>query len=149
VSPLSKQRGWDVLEPALAALAAGSNSILPHPRALGHNDQVSPHQVCGPTLPCLPAHGKSLSPERKAIPDAACLLVQHQGSHTATRRWLEPGPACRNTDLLPPPTHMHSHTQRMPRCTRPSSCAQAWEHLHASCAPTPQAKQLCPQLRLT
>lgn len=109
--PLSKHRGWDVLEPALAALTAGSNSILPHPQALGHNDQVSLHQVCGPTLPCLPAHGKSLSPERKATPDAACLLVRHQGSHTATRRWLEPGPACRNTDPLPPPTCMHSHTQ--------------------------------------
>lgn len=106
---------WDVLKPALTALAAGSGSILPHPRALGHNDQVSQHQVCGPTLPSLPVYGKSLSPGRKAIPDAACLLVPHQSSHPATRRWLEPGPACTNTDLLPPPTHVHTHTQSVPR----------------------------------
>lgn len=64
--------GWDVLQPALAALTACSGSTTPHPQALGHNDQVSPHQVCSPTLPCLPAHGKSLSLGRKAIPGAAC-----------------------------------------------------------------------------
>lgn len=110
-----KRGGRDVLEPALAALAAGSGAVLPHPRALGHNDQVSRHQVCSPTLPCLPAHGKSLSPGRKAIPDAACVLVPHQSSHPATRRWLEPGPACTNTDPLPPPTHVHTHTQSVPR----------------------------------
>lgn len=69
--PLPQRGSRDVLEPAPAAPAAGSNSILPHPRALGHNDQVSPHQVRGPTLPCLPAHGKSSSPGRAAIPDAA------------------------------------------------------------------------------
>lgn len=110
-----EQGGWDALEPAPAALAAGSGSVLPHPQALGHNDQVSRHQVRGPTLPCLPAHGKSLSPRHKAIPDAACLLVPHQSSHPATRRWLEPGLACTNTDPLPPPTHVHAHTQSMPR----------------------------------
>ena len=107
--------GWDVLEPALAALAAGSGSVLPHPRALGHNDQVSQHQVRGPTLPCLPAHGKSLSPGRKAIPDAACLPVPHQSSHPAAGRWLEPGPACTNTDPLPPPRHVRTHTRSVPR----------------------------------
>lgn len=47
-------------------------ALFPYPQALGHNDQVSPHQVCSPTLPCLPAHGKSLSLGRKAIPGAAC-----------------------------------------------------------------------------
>lgn len=50
--------GRDVLKRALAALTAGSGSVLPHPRALGHNDQVSQHQVCSPTLPACQRTGR-------------------------------------------------------------------------------------------
>lgn len=100
--------GRDVLEPALAASAAGSSSVLPHPQALGHNDRVFQHQVCGPTLPGLPAHGKSLSPGWKAIPDAAACWYRSKAL-----TWLQGSGWSQDWRVRTQTRSLHPHTPRV------------------------------------
>lgn len=109
--PLPQRGSRDVLEPAPAAPAAGSHSILPHPRALGHNDQVSlsRHQVRGPhPLPCLPEHGKSSSAP-KTLPAP---WVWHRGLPGGGRSQAQ---RVRAHTRLPPPPHARTHTPSLPR----------------------------------